>query len=246
MQAVHLHLEAGQVAVAGEEAELAAEGERYKPVEGVEALDRPVVDTAEAALNIQVEQALAVAAPAEERAAFVGVVPADTAVVVLPKIDPNLFAARQFSFAGKSAAAERMQDFESDHCLDIAELLADWAAHSCRSAPDGKFGDRSVDCLRSCWEGLAVVAAHTAVVVYKALPAASPEHSEQQEEVEEEVVVARQPREPGTVGHKPAVAVRLVQGQAQRRSGLLEPVADLARHQDEQFSALIGPGCLPS
>jgi hypothetical protein len=243
VQAVHLHLEAGQVAVAGEAAELAAEGELYKPVEGVEALDKPVADTAEAALNIPVEQALVVAAPAEERAAFVGVVPADTAVVVLPKIDPNLFAARQFSFAGKSAAAERMQDFVSDHCLDIAELLADWAAHSCRFAPDGKFGDRSVDCLRSCWQGLAVVAAHTAVVVCKALPAASPEHSEQQEE--EVVVVARQPRELGSVGHKPAVAVRLVQGQAQRRSGLLEPVADLARHQDEQFSALNGPGCLP-
>ncbi len=239
------HPEARPVPVVEAATEFVVEAVRYIPVEGVEALDRPVVDTAEAALNIQVEQALAVAAPAEERAAFVGVVPADTAVVVLPKIDPNLFAARQFSFAEKSAAAERMQDFESDHCLDIAELLADWAAHSCRSAPDGKFGDRSVDCLRSCWQGLAVVAAHTAVVGYKALPAASPEHSEQQEE-EVEVVVARQPRELGTVGHKPALAVRLVQGQAQRRSGLLEPVADLARHQDEQFSALIGPGCLPS
>jgi len=245
VQAVRRHPEARPVPVVEAATEFVVEAVRYMPVEGVEALDRPVADTVEVALNIQAEQVLVVAAPAEERAVIVRVVAADTAAVLLPKIDPNLFAVRLFSFAGKSAAAARMQDSVSDHCLDTAVLLADWAEHSCRSAPAEKFVDRFVDCLSRYRQGIVVAAVHTAVVAGKAPPAASPEHSELEDEVVVAEGVARQPQELVLVGHRPAESVPLVQGQAPRRSRLIGQAADLARRQDEQFSAASGPGCSP-
>lgn len=211
MQAVQLHQQARQVPVVEEAS-----------VYVVEALDRQVADTAGVALNIPAQQALVVAVSAEQRVApvqqlafvqlVVVVAVADTVLVVLPKIDQNSFAVPQFSFAGKSVAAARMQDFASDHYWDTVVLLADWAEHNCRSEAAGKLADRLVDCLGRHWQGLAVAAAYTAVFGSEVPPAASSEHSEPEEGVAAEAQgAARQPRVLGFAGHTPAEAVRLAQ-----------------------------------